>query len=75
MFSDDADIGKFYLAMQQTALSKSYRCCADIGKFFTNFGSCLAMSASSVSLFPNGADIAKDYLPMTQTALTKSQII
>ncbi len=60
--------------MQQTALSKLTDD-ADIGKFFTNFASCLAMSASSVSLFPDDADIAKAYLPMTQTALNKSPII
>jgi hypothetical protein len=34
-----------------------------------DFGSCLAMSAPSVSLFPDDADSAKTYLAVTQTSL------
>jgi hypothetical protein len=73
LFSDDTDISKFYLAISQTALKKSYDD-ADVGKFFTNFGSCLAMSAPLVGLFPDDAGIAETYLSMMQTALIKCQI-
>jgi hypothetical protein len=44
MFSDDADIGKFYLAMQQTALSKS---------FYLFIHNCLCVLGESMTPHPS----------------------
>jgi hypothetical protein len=74
VFSDDTDIGKFFLACRRQHLA-NLTDDADMGKFFTNFGSYLAMSVSVVSLFPDDADIAKTYLLMIQPALNRTQIL